>query len=262
MTDLQSDRPLTGKKIVVTRARDQAGKLASALEVLGACVIEFPTIEIEPIAARFDVGSMAGFDWVVFTSANTVRCFAMVLESAKVPFDLQGAKVCVVGPATQRAVEGRGVQVDLIAEEYIAEGVLAALERTEDGLDGQRMLVPHGELARDLLPDALRARGADVAEPIVYRTVCPEVPEEEKDALVAARPDIVTFTSASTAGHYVQILGPEGIEALGEVVYASIGPQTTQAAEAAGLTISIEPERHDVPGLVEAIERYEARKLK
>ncbi len=262
MPDVQDDKPLTGKTIVVTRARDQAEKLAAALEVVGAHVIEFPTIEIEPIAARFDVGSLAGFDWAVFTSVNTVRCFAMVLERAGVAFDLQGAKVCAVGPATQQAIEERGVQVDLIADEYIAEGVLAALEETEDGLDGQRILVPHGELARDLLPDALRAQGADVAEPIVYRTVCPEVPEEEKDALVAARPDIVTFTSASTARHYVQILGPNRIQALGEVVYASIGPQTTQAAEAAGLTISIEPAQHDVPGLVEAIERYEARKLK
>ena len=140
--------------------------------------------------------------------------------------------------------------------------MLAALEQCEDGIAGQRFLVPHGELARDLLPDALRARGADVAEPIVYRTVCPEMTDEAKDALVAARPDIVTFTSASTARHYVQILGPERIGALGEVVYASIGPQTTQAADAAGLTISIEPARHDVPGLIEAIERYEARKLK
>ncbi len=262
MSDVHVDKPLTGKKVVVTRAREQAGKLAAALEVLGAQVIEFPTIEIEPIAARFDVGSMAGFDCVVFTSANTVRCFAMVLERAGVPFDLQGAKVCAVGPATQRAVEERGVQVDLIADEYIAEGVLEALERTEHGIAGQRILVPHGELARDLLPDALRAQGADVAEPIVYRTVCPDVTDEAKDALVAARPDIVTFTSASTARHYVQILGPERIEALGDIVYASIGPQTTQSAEAAGLTISIEPAQHDVPGLVEAIERHEARELR
>lgn len=258
----QVDTQLTGKKVVVTRAREQAGKLATALEDLGARVIEFPTIEIEPIAARFDVGSLAGFDWAVFTSANAVRCFAMVLEREGVLFDLQGAKVCAVGPATRHAVEERGLQVDLVPEEYIAEGVLAAFEQTEHGIAGQRILVPHGELARDLLPDALRAQGADVAEPIVYRTVCPDITVEEKDALVAARPDIVTFTSASTARHYVQILGAARIEALGEVAYASIGPQTTQAAEAAGLKISVEPDRHDVPGLVEAIERYEARELR
>ena len=260
MTDLQSDQLLTGKKIVVTRPREQAERLAAALEVLGAQVIEFPTIEIEPIAARFDVGSMAGFDWAVFTSANAVRCFGMVLERAGVPFDLQGAKICALGPATQRSVEERGAQVDLVPDEYIAEGVLEGLEQTEDGIAGQRILLPHGELARDLLPDALRAHGADVAEPIVYRTLCPEVPDEEKEALLAFRPNIVTFTSASTARHYVQILGPERILAL-DVVYAAIGPQTTQAAEAAGLTISIESARHDVPGLVEAIERYEAREL-
>ena len=255
-----TEKLLTGKKIVVTRAREQAEGLATALEDLGACVIEFSTIKIEPIAARFDVGSMAGFHWAVFTSANAVRCFGMVLEKAGVPFDLQGAKICAVGPATRRSVEERGARVDLIPDEFIAEGIITALEETEEGLAGQRILVPRGELARDMLPDTLRAHGADVAEPIVYRTLCPKVADAAKDALVAARPDIVTFTSASTARHYVQILGAKRIEALGGIVYASIGPQTTLSAETAGLTISIEPQRHDVPGMLEAISRYETRK--
>lgn len=250
------DKPLAGKRIVVTRARAQAEKLATALEELGAEVIEFPTIAIEAIEALFDVASLAAFDWVVFTSVNGVECFAKVLERGGGSFDLQGAKVCAVGPATQRAVEERGTAVDLVPDEFIAEGVLDALEETEAGIAGQRILVPHGELARDLLPDTLRAHGAEVAEPIVYRTVCPEVTDEAKDALVEALPDLVTFTSASTARHYVEILGRERLDALAEVVYASIGPQTTQAAEAAGLTIAIEPARHDVPGLVEAIARF------
>lgn len=253
---------LIGKKVVVTRPRAQAGKLAAALEALGAEVIEFPTIVIEPIQARFDVASLNEFDWVVFTSSNGVRCFADVLERGGVPFSMQGAKVCAVGPATEAALEERSVAVDLVPEEFIAEGVLSALELAEAGIARRRVLLPRGELARDTLPEGLRDLGAEVMEVVVYRTVCPQVSEEAKDALVAAQPDIVTFTSGSTARHYVKTLGPTRIAALGEAVYASIGPQTTQAAEEAGLKIAIESMRHDVPGFAEALERYEDRELR
>lgn len=253
---------LIGKKVVVTRPRAQAGKLAAALEALGAEVIEFPTIVIEPIQARFDVASLNEFDWVVFTSSNGVRCFADLLERGGVPFSMQGAKVCAVGPATEAALEERSVAVDLVPEEFIAEGVLSALELAEAGIARRRVLLPRGELARDTLPEGLRDLGAEVMEVVVYRTVCPQVSEEAKDALVAAQPDIVTFTSGSTARHYVKTLGPTRIAALGEAVYASIGPQTTQAAEEAGLKIAIESMRYDVPGFAEALERYEDRELR
>ncbi len=259
MPHTHADKPLAGKKVVVTRARAQAGKLAAALEALGAEVLEFPTIVIEPIQARFDVASLNEFDWVVFTSVNCVSCFAKVLDSAGAPFDLQGAKVCAVGPATEAALEERGVAVDLVPEEFIAEGVLSALKKTEAGIAGRRVLLPRGELARDTLREGLRDIGAEATEIVVYRTVCPRVSEQAKDALVAAQPDIVTFTSGSTARHYAMILGPERIADLGAVNYASVGPQTTLAAEEAGLKIAIESMRHDVPGFVQALKRYEER---
>ena len=262
MPDDHVDRPLLGKKVVVTRARAQAGKLAAALEALGAEVIEFPTIVIEPIEARFDMASLHEFDWVVFTSSNGVQYFADLLEAGGVPFDLQGAKVCAVGPATKAALEERGVGVDLVPEEFIAESALSALEKTAAGIAGRRVLMPRGELARDTLPEGLRDLGAEVKEIVVYRTECPQVSEEAKDALVAGQPDIVTFTSGSTARHYVEILGPTRIAGLGKLVYASIGPQTTLAAEEAGLKIAIESMRHDIPGFVEALERYEERGLR
>ena len=262
MPDDHADRPLLGKKIVVTRARTQAGKLAAALEALGAEVIEFPTIVIEPIEARFDMASLHEFDWVVFTSSNGVQYFADLLEAGGVPFDLQGAKVCAVGPATKAALEERGVAVDVVPEEFMAEGAISALEKTEVGVAGRRVLLPRGELARDTLPEGLRDLGAEVTEIVVYRTACPQVSEEAKDALVAAKPDIVTFTSGSTARHYAMILGAERVAALGGVVYASIGPTTTLAAEEAGLKIAIESMRHDVPGFVEALERYRERELR
>lgn len=253
MPDSATQEPLSGKKVVVTRAPAQSEKLATALESLGAKVIAFPTIQIEPIDALFDVASLSAFDWVVFTSGNAVMCFGLVLERAGLPFDLQGVKVCAVGPATQSMLKGRGIEVDMVPEEFSGEGVLAAFEGLDLDLLGQRILVPRGELAQDLLPDGLRSLGAEVAEPIVYRTVCPEVSEEDKDALVAARPDIVTFTSASTARHYGQILGSDRLSAIPNTIYASIGPETTRAAETTGLTIAITAERHDVDGLVAAI---------
>ena len=262
MPDDHADRPLLGKKIVVTRARTQAGKLAAALEALGAEVIEFPTIVIEPIEACFDVASLSEFDWVVFTSSNGVQYFADLLERAGVPIGMRGAKVCAVGPATKAALEERGVAVDVVPEEFMAEGAISALEKTEVGVAGRRVLLPRGELARDTLPEGLRDLGAEVKEIVVYRTVCPQVPAEAKDALVAGQPHIVTFTSGSTARHYVEILGPTRIAALGKLVYASIGPQTTQAAEEAGLKIAIESMRHDIPGFVEALERDEERGLR
>ncbi len=259
MPSTHADKPLTGKKVVVTRARAQAEKLAAALEALGADVIEFATIAIEPIQAPFDTASLEEFDWIVFTSVNCVSCFAKLLDSAGAPFDMQGAKVCAVGPATKAALQERGVAVDLVPEKFIAEGVLTALKETEAGITARRVLLPRGALARDTLHEGLRDIGAEPTDIVVYRTVCPQVSEQAKDALIAARPDIVTFTSGSTARHYAQILGPERIAKLSEVAYASIGPQTTQAAEKAGLNIAIESVRHDVPGFVEALKQYKEK---
>lgn len=249
MTQPQSNKPLAGKKIVVTRARAQANKLAAALEGLGATVVEFPTIEIVPVNPLPDVGDLSAFDWLVFTSANGVECFSRAVES----LTDKTVKVCAVGPATKEALEARGVSVDLVPDDFDAEGAYQALAQTEGDLTGKRILLPRGDIARPYLPDALQKAGADVTEVVVYRTVCPEISDGAVDALVAERPDVVTFTSASTARHYGEILGAERVAAMCNVVYASIGPQTTEVAEASGLSISIEPERHDVPGLVEAV---------
>lgn len=243
---------LTGKRIVVTRARAQAGKLAELLEALGSEVIEFPTIEIVPGDTSVDAATLNDFDWVVFTSANGVKYFAEALEGTGRPFDFGDAKVCAVGPATREALESRGVNVDLVPDEYIAEGVLAALNSDAE-FAGKHFLLPRGDLARDYLPEKLRESGAETTELVVYRTVCPEVSDAAKDDFVASKPDVVTFTSASTARHYVELLGEARLEVLGNIVYASIGPQTTEAAEAAGLKVTIEPARHDVEGLVEAL---------
>ena len=259
MAASKMQRPLAGKRIVVTRAPAQSETITVALEALGAEVVSFPTIAIEPIDALFDVGSLSAFDWVVFTSGNAVTCFGLVLERAGLPFDLQGVRVCAVGPATRATLEERGIAVSMVPEDFSGDGVLDAFQDLEIDMLGQRILVPRGELATSLMPDGLRSLGAEVAEPIVYRTVCPEVAEDAIDALVALQPDIVTFTSASTARHFAQILGPDRLGLLAEVLYASIGPQTTAAAEAAGLSVTISAAQHDVVGLVDAINDWITR---
>lgn len=248
-------QPLAGKKIVVTRARAQAGKLAERLEALGATIIEFPTIDIQPVDAPVDLKSPAGFDWVVFTSANAVRFFAAALNREGSSLEaLRPAQICAVGPATADAIRERGIEVDLLPPEYVAESVLDALKEHDPDLGSKCMLLPRGDIAREFLPDALRALGADVTELVVYRTTCPKTPEAAIDALVAAQPDIVTFTSASTATNFCELLGERRIETLkADTAFASIGPQTTQAARAHGLEIALEPDRHDVPGLVDRV---------
>lgn len=253
-----AERPLAGKKVVVTRARSQAKSLAWQLERHGARVIEFPTIEIWPPDEAIDTGSMEGFDWIVFTSLNTVTRFVQLLQrEGKALADLKGVKICAMGPSTAAAVESQGCHVDFVPEKFIAESVLEGLKAREEGLDGRRFLLPRGNLARSFLPGELRKHGADVTEIIVYRTVRPETPEGDVEALIAEEPDIVTFTSSSTACNFCEILGEKRIHQLKEAtVFASIGPMTTKAAQKAGLEIGIEPQQHDVPGLVEAIVQW------
>jgi uroporphyrinogen III methyltransferase/synthase len=250
--------PLAGNKIVVTRARAQTGKLAERLESLGAEVIEFPTIDIQPVAASLELESAADFDWVVFTSANAVQIFADALEREGNRLDaVRPARICAVGPATADAIREHGLEIDLVPPEYVAESVLDALKEIEPALGSKRILLPRGDIAREFLPDALRALGADVTEHVVYRTARPNPTETAIDAIVDAQPDVVTFTSASTVRHYCEILGTDRLKALNATTtYASIGPQTTETAERLGLTVSAEPEQHDVDGLVAAIVRW------
>lgn len=249
----KGDRPLQGKKIVVTR--NQGGKLADSLEKLGAEIIEFPTIEVTAFTESVPLPSLDAYDWIVFTSANAVRLFADQLKSKNRDIaEAQGARLCAVGPATASALDELGLSVDLTPDEFVAESIVDALKKAEMTLAGKKILLPCGNIARKYLPMALKELGADVRELVVYETSRPEVPEVNIEALVNAQPDLVTFTSASTARNFCEILGQERLEKLKEsTAFVSIGPQTTAEAQKLGIKIETEPQRHDVDGLVDEL---------
>jgi len=245
---------LTDKSVVVTRSRDQSGRLADLLEAEGGHVIEFPTIEIRPVAHPPHIGPIADYDWILFTSGNAVRYFFDALPKLNLPPDFEGVKIGAVGPSTRVTLVAQGVRVDLVPERNLAEALVEALEDAEPDLNGKKILLPRGNLADDLLPDRLRASGADVSVAVFYQNVVPELGDEKADALVAAQPDAVTFTSASTARNFAAILGPKRLPLVVErTVFASIGPKTSAAMRAAGMPVTVEATEHTLDGLVTAL---------
>jgi len=228
------------------------------LEDLGATVIEFPTIEIRPVEPRPDVPSLTEFDWVVFTSTNAVNHFLDLVDGADPSGDLRNCRTCAIGPGTSTALRERGAKVDLVAGEHIQEGVVASLQEADPMLRARHVLLPKGDLARDYLVDALTQIGTRVTELTVYRNTIPDVAPESVEALLDAAPDIITFTSASTARNFAHILGPGGLYRLRSATIACIGPETSAAARDAKMRVDIEPTKHDLWSLAEAVAGYVA----
>src|ERR1051325_3215185 len=214
------ERPLFGKRILVTRPRAQAGDLADRLEAAGAEAIEAAMIRIEPpddYGPLDDVCGRAGeFRWIVFASVNAVDAFLERLLAGPTDLrDLKGVKLCAVGPATAERLARAGLKADYMPAENRAEGVLRAMIESAPGgkLAGAKILLPHADIGRELLADELKKHGADVTEVIAYRTVAVE-PEREGEPdiyrmLLERRIDAVTFTSPSSVRNFVRILGPE-----------------------------------------------------
>ncbi len=255
--DWQKARPLSGKRIVVTRTRKQAGAMSDQLRNLGAEVIELPTIRIEPPS---DVRAFAelvqdahGYDWIVFTSPNGVTAFfEMFYKLYDDARDIGGARIAAIGPATAQRVREYHLKVDLQPDEFVAEAVVREFKKEGD-IENLRILIARAEEARDLLPRELGALGAIVDVAAAYRTVAETADRTEaRSRLVAEGADMITFTSSSTVENFLA-LGlpwPPGMEV------ASIGPITSKTAREHGLTIAVEAPRHDIPGLVEAISRH------
>ncbi len=244
--------PLFGKRIVVTRTREQAGTLTAMLRELGAEVIELPTIEVEPDGDHGPldnaIENLRDYEWLIFTSVNGVRFFFERLDrSAFDTRSIQG-RICAIGPATCAALERFHLKVDVTAEQYVAEGLLASLERFR--LEGTRVLIPRAAEARDVLPDGLRRRGAQVDVVEAYRTMRPQNLNAKFAALAARKPDWITFTSSSTARNLVEAVGPE---ALRGIRTASIGPVTSATLREYGLPVTAEASVFTVPGVVAAI---------
>lgn len=253
-TDSHTDSPLplAGKTIVVTRARAQAQSLALGLEALGASIVEFPTIEVKLLKANIDF-YIDSFDWIVFTSANGVRGLKYALEKFGQSFCLPNPNICAVGPATKRTLESQHLEVDLVPDTYTAEAVYEALKLTIGDVGGKRFLLPQGNLARNTLAEHLKADGAEVTAVEVYETQMPEMDAISHSNLLAASPDMVTFTSGSCARNFVKM---NAHHALPNTAYASIGPFTTKVAQSSGLHIDVEPDQHDIPRLIQAITTF------
>ncbi len=258
--------PLFGKRIVVTRAREQAGDLSEALEELGAATIEIPTIEIHD-PASWDpldkaIGRLNEFDYLLVTSANGVRSFLKRLSACGRDLrDLKGLTIGAIGPATAAEFAKTGIRVDFVPKEYRAEGLLEVLAGHE--LKGKAFLIPRALVARDLVPKVLTERGARVEVVAAYETVPPQLTSDEILRQLAPRPDVITFTSSSTASNFAKLLGGRQVsEVLEGVAVASIGPITSDTLRKLGLTIQIEAQESTIPGLVRAITRHFAASKK
>jgi uroporphyrinogen III methyltransferase/synthase len=246
--------PLSGKRIVVTRAKGQADALSARLRALGADAIEMPTIEIRPAAdyGPLDraLAEIDAYDWLIFTSANGVRYFLERLDRSAVDLRALRAKICAIGPATRAAVEALHLKTDLMGKEYVAEGLLDAFRPYD--LSGRRVLLPRAAVARDLVPVELARRGARVDVVEAYRTVVPDgAAERAREIFGAARkPDAIAFTSSSTVRNFVDVAGAAALQGVKAV---SIGPVTTQTARALGIEPAAAARVFTIDGLVEAM---------
>lgn len=247
-------RPLFGRTIVVTRAREQQSQLRVWLEAAGATVIEAPAIRIEPLdqaPLRRALARLARYQWLVVTSRNAVDLVWSALRDLGLDARaLAATKLCAVGPATASALLEHGLAVDVIPERYVAEGVIEKL-RERDDVIGTRVLFARAAGARDLLPAALREMGATVDEVEIYAAV-PDLSglDTLRDAVDDGRVDLVTFTSASTVRYFVEALGAERARSMRG---ASMGPITSEAARTLGVPIEVEAPESTIASLVGAI---------
>jgi uroporphyrinogen III methyltransferase/synthase len=257
--DWYERRPLFGRRVVVTRARTQAGELSADLEKLGAEVHEFPTIEINPPAdfGPLDaaIRDLDSFSLIVFTSVNGVEAFLKRLQHHGL--DLRAlprdAKVAAIGPATAERIERAGLRVDVVPEEYRAEALIEALGTQP--LAGERVLIPRAKVAREVLPEKLREAGAEVVVPPAYESVPSSGGKEEVSLrLQSGEIDCVTFTASSTVENFVGAFGAEeAARLLAGTRVACIGPITADTARRYGLRVDAEGKEYTIPGLIEAV---------
>ncbi|HXH07909.1 MAG TPA: uroporphyrinogen-III C-methyltransferase [Vicinamibacterales bacterium] len=254
------ERPLFGRRIVVTRAREQARELSDLLEDLGAEAIEVPVIRVAPLerveALDQAVAEAGRYDWIVFTSVNGVEAFMQRLLAG--PGDVRAlgrARLCAIGPATAARIARFGLKVALTPTEYRAEAIVSAL-RAAGEIAGRRFLLARADIAREALADELRRAGALVTEVAAYRTI-EEPPTDAPDVyrlLLDRQIDAVTFTSASTVRAFVRLLGEEPApDLLAGTVVAAIGPVTAEAAARLGIRVDVVPPTYTMPALVEAL---------
>jgi len=254
-------KSLAGKKILITRTREQSGDFAAQLKKLGAEVIEFPTIEIVPPTRWREldqaVDQLKSYDWIIFTSANGVNFFWQRLkERGKSLHLLPSLKVCAIGPATAHQLKRQGGSVPYVPKEFIAESILDGFKKAR--MEGKRILLARAKKARDVLPKGLRKMGAEVDVVEVYRTVRPKGGSKRMNKLLTeGKIDVITFTSSSTVGHFADLLKKEDLKNLVKgIAIACIGPVTARTAKERGLKVQIQPKQYTIPALTRAIAEY------
>jgi uroporphyrinogen-III synthase len=265
---LAADRnraPLTGCRVLVSRARKQAGALSSALRDLGCEVVEIPFIEIrkptsyQPLDAALQ--KLATYDWLILTSVNGVEALFERMARKKLDASaLTHLEIAAIGPATKKAIEQQGLPVTVTPKQYVAESVVSALRRR---VNGQHVLLVRAKVARDVIPRELRKAGAEVDVVEAYETITPKSSEKRLRAVLASktrRPHAITFTSSSTVKNFVALLGLQGACAALKkpgpyqgVHSASIGPVTSATLRELGLPVDVEAKEYTVPGLVAAL---------
>jgi len=259
-------KPLVGVRVLVGRARHQAGALAGELRKLGADVLEIPFIEIrrprsfQPLDRALK--NLSSYDWLILTSVNGVDAMGERMGKLRLTRkNLAHLKIAAIGPATKKAIEKRGSRVDVMPDEYVAESVVKSLRRE---VKGKRVLLVRAKVARDVIPRELRKAGAQVDVVEAYETVVPQSSRVRlRKALRNAetRPDVVTFTSSSTVKNFVNLLGvtsgksPRRSGFLEGIQLASIGPVTTATLRELRLGVDLEAKQYTIPGLIAAIVR-------
>ena len=264
-------KPMFGQRILVTREHMEGFE---PLEELGAEVIDFPTITIVPPLTYDDldksIDAIETYNWLIFTSRNGVKYFfKRYFEKDKDIRDLKGIKICAIGTKTASEIKKYGLKVDMVPEEFRAEGLVeafAALQKQENSNSdiqnskpfiGIRFLLPRAEKAREIFPEKIRELGGEIDIPVVYRTIKPEYHGKRlRRFLKEGRISIATFTSASTFNNFVEIMGSDSEELLRGVTIAVIGPITANAVKKAGLPVHIMPEQSTVDAMVEEIIKW------
>jgi uroporphyrinogen-III synthase len=248
--------PLAGRRVLVTRAAHQAGKLSDGLRALGATPVEVPVLEIRPpesfAALDAVLLALASYDWLILTSANTVRALSDRAAALRIDFSKSSRiKVAAVGEATAAAARDFGFQITLTPESYVAESLSDALAGHVKGL---RILLARAEVARDVIPDALRAAGAQVDVVDAYRNVMPEAAPGQLRQALDEGVDAVTFTSSSSVTHLRYAAREAGVAwPFAGVPAASIGPITSATLRESEWEPAVEAKPSDIPGLVAAV---------
>ncbi|MGH9873076.1 MAG: uroporphyrinogen-III synthase [Pyrinomonadaceae bacterium] len=259
-------QPLAGRTIVITRAQNQADEFVAELERYGATALLCPTIEIRALESyeRLDeaIEHLYGYDWLIFTSVNGVEYFLQRLKTVNRDVsDLDELKVCAIGEATAERLRDLHVHVDVIPEEFKAEGVFRALERFVGGTEamaGLNVLIPRASVARDYLPKALAQAGARVDVVPAYRTeLSADLDRGRVAAMLSGSADCIAFTSSSTVRNLARLFDTQDLSgALAGVVIACIGDITASTAADYGLSVKILPQQFTIPALARAIAEY------